>query len=253
MEILLDMHTHTYASGHAYSTIKEVAAAAAAQGLSAVGITEHAPTMPGTCHEFYFHNLKVLPRMMEGIQVLFGAELNIIDYDGSVDLPEETIKRLDITVASMHPPCLKFGTEAQNTNAVIKAMENPYVDIIGHPDDGRYPLNYEKIVKAAKETHTLIEINNASLNPSGFRVNTRENDLKILELCKLYEVPVILDSDAHFADDVGRLQYAAEVVREAQFPKQLIANARPKLFWSCLNMKKNRSGFLQNMLDTLEG
>lgn len=59
MEILLDMHTHTLASGHAYSTIAEVAAAAAEQGLCAVGITEHAPTMPGTCHNFYFQNLKV--------------------------------------------------------------------------------------------------------------------------------------------------------------------------------------------------
>lgn len=250
MDILLDMHTHTLASGHAYSTISEVAAAAAGQGLYAVGITEHAPTMPGTCHQFYFQNLKVIPRMMNGIYVLFGAELNIIDYDGHVDLPEDILAKLDVTVASLHPPCLPFGTMEQNTNAVIKAMENPYIDIVGHPDDGRYPLDYERIVRAAKETKTLLEINNASLNPSGFRMNTRDNDIKMLELCKQYEVPVILDSDAHYADDVGRMPHALDVVRAVDFPKNLIANVRTKLFFDCLGAKKNKSGILENFLDT---
>lgn len=252
MEILLDMHTHTLASGHAYSTIAEVAAAAAGQGLCAVGITEHAPKMPGTCHQFYFQNLKVIPRMMNGIYVLFGAELNIIDYEGHVDLPEETLASLDVTIASMHPPCLPFGSIDSNTNAVIKAMENPYIDIIGHPDDGRYPLDYERVVKAAKATKTLLEINNSSLKPSGFRLNTRENDVKMLKLCKQYRVPVILDSDAHFADDVGRMSYALQVVREVDFPKHLIANVRTKLFFDCLAAKKNQSGILNNFLDTRE-
>lgn len=222
MEILLDMHTHTLASGHAYSTIAEVAAAAAEQGLCAVGITEHAPTMPGTCHNFYFQNLKVIPRMMNGIYVLFGAELNIIDYEGHVDLPDETLAGLDVTIASLHPPCLPFGSIEQNTNAVIKAMENPYIDILGHPDDGRYPLDYERVVRAAKATKTLLEINNASLKPSGFRMNTRENDVKMLKLCKAYSVPVIMDSDAHYANDVGRMPYALDVVREVDFPKILL-------------------------------
>ncbi len=55
---LLDMHTHTVASGHAYNTINEMAHAAARTGLELLGITEHSRTMPGTCHEFYFQNLK---------------------------------------------------------------------------------------------------------------------------------------------------------------------------------------------------
>ena len=248
MEILLDMHTHTLASGHAYSTIAEVAAAAAEQGLCAVGITEHAPTMPGTCHNFYFQNLKVIPRMMNGIYVLFGAELNIIDYEGHVDLPDETLAGLDVTIASLHPPCLPFGSIEQNTNAVIKAMENPYIDILGHPDDGRYPLDYERVVRAAKATKTLLEINNASLKPSGFRMNTR--DVKMLKLCKAYSVPVIMDSDAHYANDVGRMPYALDVVREVDFPKNLIANVRTKLFFDCIGAKKNKSGILDNFLDT---
>lgn len=239
MKNLLDMHTHTYASGHAYSSIKDVVHEAAMKGLEAVGITEHAPAMPGTCHRFYFHNLKVIPRSMEGIRVLLGAELNIIDYDGQVDLDEETLKGLDITIASLHPPCIPFGTKAENTRAVIGAVRSPYVDILGHPDDGRYSLDYEAIVQEAKRAHKLIEINNASLNPEGFRQGAKANDIEILRLCRLYEVPVILNSDAHFADAVGKVPFAAELAEQVKFPKKLIANEHPELLWQCLKYKKN--------------
>ena len=82
MDYLLDVHTHTIASGHAYNTIMEMAKAGFDKGLKLLGITEHAPMMPGTCHAMYFHNLKVVPRTMCGIELMLGAELNILDYDG---------------------------------------------------------------------------------------------------------------------------------------------------------------------------
>ena len=78
-ESVLDLHTHTIASGHAYCTVREMARAASEKGLELLGITEHAPKMPGTCHNFYFHNLKTVPREMYGIRLLMGVELNICD------------------------------------------------------------------------------------------------------------------------------------------------------------------------------
>lgn len=88
MKFLVDTHSHTIASGHAYSTITEMAEAAAAKGLKALALTEHAPEMPGTCGLFYFQNLDVVPRMQKGIRLLMGAEVNIMDPDGTIDLPE---------------------------------------------------------------------------------------------------------------------------------------------------------------------
>ena len=67
-------------------------------------------------------------------------------------------------------------------------MENPYVNIIGHPDDGRIPVDYEKIVEAAAKYGKILEVNNSSLTPGGFRQNARENQHTILELCKKYKV-----------------------------------------------------------------
>ena len=157
------------------------------KGLKLLGITEHAPMMPGTCHAMYFHNLKVVPRTMCGIELMLGAELNILDYDGHIDLDTRVLKQLDLKIASLHSVCIQPGTRKENTQAVLGAIHNPLVDIIGHPDDGIYPLEYEPIVEAAKETNTLLEVNNNSLNPVGSRKHTRENLIAMLELCKEYK------------------------------------------------------------------
>ena len=150
-ESVLDLHTHTIASGHAYCTVREMARAASEKGLELLGITEHAPKMPGTCHNFYFHNLKTVPREMYGIRLLMGVELNILDAQGTVDLEEKELKQMDIAIASLHTPCMKPGTREENTSAYINAIKNPYVNIIGHPDDGRYEVDYTALVQAAKE------------------------------------------------------------------------------------------------------
>ena len=203
MKIAIDTHSHTIASGHAYCTIREMASAAAKKGLQGLAITEHAPTMPGTCHPFYFSNLKVIPRQMSGVE----------------------LKEMDLVIASLHLPCFAKGaTKETYTEAYLKVMENPYVNIIGHPDDGRIPVDYEKIVEAAAKYGKILEVNNSSLTPGGFRQNARENQHTILELCKKYKVPVTLASDAHVDSDVGNVRYSLEVVRECGFPEELVVN-----------------------------
>lgn len=191
MNDYVDLHTHTIASGHAYSTIEAMIKAAEQKGIRLFGITEHAPKMPGTCSELYFNNLRVLERKHGEMYTLFGAELNIMDREGHVDLPERTLKQMDLCVASMHGPCFHPGTIEENTKTYLNVMKNPYVNIIGHPDDSYYPVDYRALVEGAKEHHVLLEVNNGSLTPGGFRQNTKENSCKMLELCKEYKVPVI--------------------------------------------------------------
>ena len=96
MKVELDVHTHTVASGHAFSSLQEMAQAAAGKGLKLLGITEHAPSIPGTCNPIYFRNLYVVPRHMYGIDLLLGAEINILDGDGNLDLDEFYLKMLDL-------------------------------------------------------------------------------------------------------------------------------------------------------------
>ena len=229
MEFLIDTHTHTLASGHAYSTMNEMIQAAKDKGLKYLGITEHAPKMPGTCHTFYFENLKVVPRQYEDLTLLLGAEANILDTDGTLDLYDDLLNRLDIIIASLHNPCYQNGTATENTNAYLGAMKNPKVAIIGHPDDGRIPVDYEVLVREAKKHHVALEVNNSSLSPNSFRSNARENAMTYLSLCKEQGVPIIYGSDAHICYDVANFTFAKEVTDAVAFPKELIINYNQNL------------------------
>lgn len=237
MDYLLDVHTHTIASGHAYNSMMEMAKAGFDKGLKLLGITEHAPMMPGTCHSLYFHNLKVVPRTMCGIEVMLGVELNILDYDGHVDLDARILRQLDLKIASLHSVCIRPGTKKENTQAVLGAIHNSLVDIIGHPDDGIYPLEYEPIVEAAKKTNTLLEVNNNSLNPMGARKYTRENLIAMLELCKEYKQPVVMNSDSHVFCDVARRDFSEKLIEEINFPEELIVNRSVDVFKEYIHRK----------------
>lgn len=236
-QYLADMHTHTIASGHAYSTVKEMVQAAEEKGIRLLGITEHAKRMPGTCSDMYFLNLNVIDRKIGNVELALGVELNIIDYDGNVDMGAELLGRQDIAIASMHTPCLKPGTKQQNTNAYIKCCENPRIHIIGHPDDGRYPVDFDALTDAALATHTLLEVNNNSLAPNSFRENTRENDREMLLLCKKKGVPVIIGSDAHFYSRTGSHENAENLMREIDFPLELVMNRYPEKIKQYINYR----------------
>ncbi len=234
MDIRLDVHTHTVMSGHAYSSLQEMVHEAASRHLDILGITEHAPSLPGACHEIYFRNMHVVPREIEGVRLMLGAELNILDTTGRVDLNEEVYPMLDVRIAGIHKLCWDGGTTDENTNAMITAIRNPWVQIISHPGDGTASLLFEPVVLAAKETGTLLEINNSSLNPVRNKADAHRNNVELLRLCKRYDVPVILGSDAHVSYAIGGYDNIYPLLAETEFPERLIVNTDPDKFLSCL-------------------
>ncbi len=230
MKDLLDVHTHTIASVHAYSTLREMITAAKEKGLELIGIADHAPSMPGAFHEFYFCNFKVIRPEAYGIDVVMGVELNILDFTGSIDLKEHLLSRLDYAIASLHDPCIRPGSREENTAALIGAMRHPKVKIIGHPDNPLYPIDFDKLAKAACENHVLLEINNSSYTPGGSRDGSRELAGELLSACKKYGTTVILGSDAHIDLDVGNHTYSQEMIAQYDFPEELVINSDPKKF-----------------------
>lgn len=234
----LDVHTHTIASGHAYATLTEMAKAASEKGLKLYGITEHTKGIPGTCEAIYFQNMKVVPRRMFGLELMLGAEINIVDYQGTLDLEDKYMKYLDIRIAGIHSLCYRFGNMEENTGAIINAIRNPYVDIISHPDDGRCSLNYEEVVKAARDYHTLLEINNNSLRVK--RKNARENIITLLSLCARYKVPVLVSSDAHYTTDIANTDHVEPLLSETQFPEELIINYSAEKFKEFISFNRSK-------------
>ena len=224
MKPLFDLHVHTISSGHAYSSLKENIEAARERGLSSVGISDHAPAMPGAPHIFHFANLKVVGESILGVRICKGIEANILDFDGSIDVEDRNARKLHFVIASLHTPCISPGTTEENTRALLGAMKNPLVKIIGHPDDDRYPLDYEELVSGAKREKVALEINNSSFRSESARQNGRENAAYMLSLCRREEVPVILGSDAHIWYDVGEFSLCLELLDELNFPPELVLN-----------------------------
>lgn len=146
MRFEADLHIHTIASGHAFSTVKEVAEAAAVRGLKLVGITDHGLNMPGGPHEYYFCQLLGLPGVIAGVEILRGVEANIIDAVGNLDLPERLLSKLDLVLAGFHESCgYDSGSVEANTRAMIGAIRNPYVHIICHPGNPAFPVDIEHL------------------------------------------------------------------------------------------------------------
>lgn len=228
---LSDMHTHSIASGHGTScTITNMAKQAAQKGLKLLGITDHGPATLAAGTPSYFRSLTYSPKRRFGIELMYGVELNILDLNGTVDLKEDLLQRLDYAIASMHTPNFKSLSMQENTSAYINVMKNPHVKILGHCDNPHYPVNYDAIVSCAKEQGVLMEINEASLAPYGYRGDTRANTIEILRCCQKYQVPIILSSDSHGAEHIGDFTYASNIVHQMMFPESLIYNnSLPKL------------------------
>jgi putative hydrolase len=200
----IDLHTHTIASGHAFNTIYEMAEAASKKGIKVLGIVEHGPETLGSAKEVYFECLDRAPKKLYGVKLLFGAELNIINEQGGVDLSESTLKRLDFA-SGFHIASLYKGSKESQTAAVVEAIKNPYVSVIVHSYYRPIDTDIEKIAQAACDNNKLMEISlthfdNSWKTLSGERL---ERLKKMIEIIKKNNYKVLLGSDAHVITEIG--------------------------------------------------
>lgn len=222
LQIRADMHTHTVASTHGYSTIQENAAAARSLGLKLLAVTDHGPAMPDAPHAWHFHNYKVLPREIDGVKMLYGVEANIIDENGTLDMDTHELSFCEWVIASYHTQCIQFDRlPALVSQGYRKICENPLVDVIGHPTTAMFPFDYEPILKLFKETGKLVEINESSL---AWKSGALENAKTVYTICKKYEIPIVLNTDSHYAGLIGKTPLAAQLLQEINFPSRLIVN-----------------------------
>lgn len=229
MKRIMDTHLHTIPSGHAYSTVKEYIDQAKAIGLELIAFTDHGPKMPGGPHVFHLLNQRVIPSEIDGVQILKGAELNIMDFQGTLDVDKRVLDRLDIIIASLHDVCITPGTIEENTQGLVQAMASGHVDVVGHTGNPVFPIHIESMVRAAKKYNVLIEINNSSLRQGGRKgseVNCREIAIEAMR----QNTPIILGTDSHIAYDLGVFTEAEIMLSEIEFPESLIiSNDKDKL------------------------
>ena len=241
MEIQVDLHTHTVASGHAYSTLSENALAASRRGIKLLGMTDHAPSMPGAPHLYHFGNLAIIPEEIYGVQILPGVEANIINHDGELDMPTLYLSKMKIVLVGLHVICYPGGTSEQNTQAYIKAMENPYTDMMVHPGRPDFELDLERIAHMSAKLNIPVEINNSSLakEKRGALGNCRCFARYMLK----YKGPVILGSDAHYWDRVGDFSHALDLVHEVGILEHQVLNtSSDRVLDYLVTRRKSRPG-----------
>lgn len=239
MRAIIDPHTHTIASGHyTTDTVTDLARVASEKKLNILGITDHSPVKHSGASESYFRNLKYCEKKRFGVQILYGVEVDVLNSSGQLALPLDILNSLDLVIVSQHTNAFKPSTERENTAAFISAIKSGRIDIVGHPDDVKYPLCIEELCKVCADYGTMMEINNASLSPDGYRGNSRPIDISILELCEKYNVFVSMGSDSHGAKGVGDFSYAESLIKEFNFPEKLVVNYSEQLFNTLLKQKR---------------
>ena len=224
-----DLHVHSKWSGDGRSTLEDMVATAAARGLEYIGLTEHGEDLAinGLSREEIVAERAVIERLREehpDLTILQGAELNIAG-DGRVDYDEEVLSRFDWCIASVHS--LFDLSQAEQTERVIRAIQNPWVDAIGHLTGrriGRRPgieLDFPAVFAAAAEAGTALEINS----------HLDRLDVPAAELRTAMQVPELrftISTDSHHVREYDNVVFGVANARRGWVEKDRVVNTLPK-------------------------
>ena len=225
IKIEADLHVHSIFSGHAYSTIDELAEEAKNKGLKLIALTDHGPALPGGTHFNYFNNLKVLPDKIKGVKVLKGIEANILN-DGSLDLEKRYFRHLDFVACGIHMNTGYTNTTAkEHTKATINAIKNPLVEMITHPINLSNMVDINEIIEAAKEYDVILEINASSHKENKQGRGDKKLTRKLVKLAVDNGNYLALNSDAHYRDMVGDLSNLDPIINDGIITNDDIINS----------------------------
>ncbi|MDA8174351.1 MAG: DNA polymerase/3'-5' exonuclease PolX [Nitrospiraceae bacterium] len=210
-----DLHAHSKQSDGSYP-LEKLIEAARARGYNYMALTDHSKSLGiarGLDEQKILEQIKMidaLNKKLRGFRVLKGVELDIRG-DGALDLPDAILARLEIVNASIHSGFRQDA--ARITGRIVRAMENPYVNVISHPT-GRligereaYGLDFERVLKAAKETGTALEIN---CYPARLDLNDQ-----MARRARDMGIPLVISTDTHVLTHFEFMEYGVEVARRA--------------------------------------
>ncbi len=237
MNIIADLHTHTLVSHHAYSTLAELVDEAKKKNLYAIAITDHAPGLEDGAHRLHFKCLAKLPDVIDGVRIFHGAELNIMDFLGTIDLGDVILSKLHFVLASFHREVIEGGTKEEHTNAWLNVVKNKYIDCLGHCGNPAYEFDFETVVKECAKYEKIIEINASSeeARPGSFA-----NCKIIAELCKKYGVHVAVNTDSHSRWTIGNFEPGIMLLKEISFPEEMVINSSLERLNAFFEKKKKR-------------
>lgn len=243
MRLLADLHTHTLASGHAYSTITENVRAARMRGLELIAVTDHGPSVPQGQHPWHFWNLKTVPSVLDGVRILKGCEANpSAETENGIDLDDVVLERLDFVAVGFHPLTgYDQRDRVRNTETLVRIMSNPHVDMISHPgNEDEFPLDLDAVVAAAVEYNVILELNDHSFAATSARGTSAGREKEFAAAAKAAGAPIAIGSDAHYALHVGRFDAALEAAADVGISEDDLVNRDAATVLAWLTAKRER-------------
>ncbi|MEI2264083.1 phosphatase [Erwinia sp. CGal63] len=222
----VDLHMHTVASTHAYSTLRDYTQQAQTCGVKLLAITDHGPDMADAPHHWHFINMRIWPRMVDGVGILRGIEANIKNLAGEIDCTGPMLEVMDIVVAGFHEPVFAPRDKATNTQAMIAAMASGNVHIISHPGNPKYPVDIPAIAAAAAKYEVALELNNSSFTHS--RKGSEPNCRAIAAAVRDAGGWIACGSDSHTAFTLGNFEHCLRILKEVDFPEERVLNVTPR-------------------------
>lgn len=222
----VDLHMHTVASTHAYSTLRDYVQQAQTCGVKLLAITDHGPDMADAPHHWHFINMRIWPRLVDGVGILRGIEANIKNTDGEIDCTGPMLDSLDLIIAGFHEPVFAPQDQQTHTQAMIATMASGNVHIISHPGNPKYPVDIQAIAEAAAKYQVALEINNSSFIHS--RKGSEANCRAIAAAVRDAGGWVALGSDSHTAFSLGDFTECRKVLDDVNFPEERILNVSPR-------------------------
>lgn len=220
-----DLHVHTVRSQCGTMTIGEIASTAARLGIRSVGITDHALAFSN--NPFQFHILcKRVPDEMDGVRVYKGIELNVLDTHGTVDMPMDLLPWFDYVAIGLHPlpKLLDDRGEKGNTDALIAALRrNPWIDVINHPTQFSHALDLDRLLDEMAAQGIAFEVNDCN---AYFRKSDPAVTAAMAVEAVARGVPLVANSDAHVACELGRDDSIARIFALARLDRSIAVNAR---------------------------
>lgn len=204
-------------------TVLELLSRARTLGMKGFAVTDHGTTLGGRLNSVFFERFRSPD---PEIRIFKGVECNIIDSTGTIDLPRTYLPYIDLVLLGIHPNLEKGLSKEHNTALLIKAMQKyKAIDIITHPNDPSYPVDYDAVAKVASAHGIAIELNNSKILYSR---SSEQEAVALLTACKLHRCMVVVNSDTHAIHELGDDSAVAPLIEKASFPREYIINYDPQ-------------------------
>ncbi len=217
--IAVDFHAHSHFSMCGTHSVLEMLTRARDLGMQGMAITDHGLNLHGRLPSTFFDRLF---DPVPGIRLLKGVECNLTEKEGEIDFPHRFMPWVDLILLGIHPNTPVGQGVAEYTRLLESAIvNNPYLDIITHPNDETYLVDFEKIASLCAKRNLVIELNN-SKDMLG-RV-AHKTTLDLVAACKKCSCRMAITSDAHTINEVGVDDHAQAIIAKMEFPAELLVN-----------------------------